>query len=248
MASIREFTLDVATHAAGHPQVVLMGKEKMGQLSEMPGGCPPKCHPWAGCLLSSIFFCLSMFPKESFSITSVYHCFPGALVKMLALKGEKQVSSLCKRPFSGEIMFFPKLRVHCCWATAKCSLPTPSGGDNNAHVCHFLISVEIAGLIFMAEKTLIWKINTHPPQRLHLPDYFISMSSASAHLALHCQGCVLSNDSAPCCPAVPRGRGWEPAWWQVRDVSQPPGLVPISCAQHVTRDLQGIVSSATTKF
>lgn len=82
----------------------------------------------------------------------VYHCFPGALVKMLALKGEKQVASPCKWPFSSEIMLFPKVRVHCCWAMAKSSLPTPSGGDNNAHVCHFLISVEIAGLIFTAEK------------------------------------------------------------------------------------------------
>ena len=140
--------------------------------------------------------------KESFSIPSVYRCFPGAVVKMLALKGEKQDASLCKWPFSGEIMLFPKVRVHCCWATAKSSFPTPSGGDNNAHVCHFLISVEIAGLIFTAEKKkLIWKINAHPPRRLHLPDCFTSMSSASAHLPLHCQGCVLpSNDSAPLVP------------------------------------------------
>lgn len=169
MASIREFTLGVATHDTGP-----MGKEKMEQLSEMQGASSPKYHRRAGCLLcSSIFFCLSMFPKKSFSVTNVYHCFPGVLVKMLALKGEKQVASLCKRPFSGEIMLFPKVRVHCCWAMAKSSLPTPSGGDNNAHVCHFLISVEIAGLIFMAEKkkNLIWKINTHhppktPPSRL----------------------------------------------------------------------------------
>ena len=126
--------------------------EKKWQLSETQGQSSPKCHPWAGCLPSSIFFQLGMFPKESFSIPSVYRRFPGAVVKMLALKGEKQDASLCKWPFSGEIMLFPKVRVHCCWATAKSSFPTPSGGDNNAHVCHFLISVEIAGLIFTAEK------------------------------------------------------------------------------------------------
>lgn len=154
MTSIREFTLDVATHATGHPKVVLRGKGKMGekkwQLSETRVESPQECQPLAGCPLSCIFFQPSVFPKESFSMTSAYHCFPGALVKMLALKGEKQVASLCKWPFSGEIMLFPKVRVHCCWAMAKSSLPTPSGGDNNAHVCHFLIAVEIAGLIFTA--------------------------------------------------------------------------------------------------
>lgn len=73
---------------------------------------------------------------------SVYSRLLAAVVKMLALKREKQVASLCKWPFSGEIMLFPKVRVHCCWAVARSSLPTPSGGDNNAHVCHFLIAVE----------------------------------------------------------------------------------------------------------
>lgn len=155
MASIRKFTLDVATHAIGHPKVVMMGKEKMGQISEMQGASPTKYQLWAGCLLSRIFFCLSMFPNESFSIRSDYHCFSGALEKMLALKGEKQVASLCEQLFGGEIMFFPKVRVHCCWDTAKSSLSTPSGGDNNTHVCHFLISVEITGLIFMSEKKYI---------------------------------------------------------------------------------------------
>lgn len=162
MASIREFTLDVATHAIGHPKVVMMGKEKMGQISEMQGASPTKYQLWAGCLLSRIFFCLSMFPNESFSIRRVYHCFSGAPEKMLALKGEKQVASLCEQLFSGEIMFFPKVRVHCCWDTAKSSLSTPSGGDNNAHVCHFLISVEITGFIFMSEKK-IYLENQHPP-------------------------------------------------------------------------------------
>lgn len=79
-------------------------------------------------------------------------CFPGALGKMLALKGGRQFASLCEWPFHGELMLFPKVRVNCCWALAKGSLPSPSGGGNNAHVCHFLIPVEIAGLIFTAGK------------------------------------------------------------------------------------------------
>lgn len=165
MASVREFTLDVATHAIGHPKVVMMGKEKTGQISEMQWASPAKYHLWAGCLLSRIFFRLSVFPKESFSIRSVYHCFSGAVEKMLALKGEKQVACLCERLFSGEIMFFPKVPVHCCWATAKSSLPTPSGGDNNAHVCHFLISVEIAGLIFTSEKKYVFGKSTPTPDK-----------------------------------------------------------------------------------
>lgn len=82
-------------------------------------------------------------------------CFPGALGKMLELKGGRQFASLCEWPFHGELMLFPKVRVNCCWATAKGSLPSPSGGGNNAHVCHFLIPVEIAGLIFTAGKKKI---------------------------------------------------------------------------------------------
>lgn len=82
MTSIREFTLDVATHATGHPKVVLRGKGKMGekkwQLSETQVESPQECQPLAGCPLSCIFFQPSVFPKESFSMTSAYHCFPGA--------------------------------------------------------------------------------------------------------------------------------------------------------------------------
>lgn len=90
--------------------------------------------------LPQCFFPLSVCTKESFSTTSAYHCFPGAPVTMPALKAEKQLAFLCKGPLRGEIMLFPKVRVHCCWVAAKSGLPIRSGGDNNAHVCHFLTS------------------------------------------------------------------------------------------------------------
>lgn len=175
-------------------------------------------------------------------------CFPGALGKMLALKGGRQFASLCEWPFHGELMLFPKVRVNCCWALAKGSLPSPSGGGNNAHVCHFLIPVEIAGLIFTAgkKKNPIWKINAHSPQKFHLPDCFTPRSSASAHLALHCQGRVLlSDDSAPRCPAGPCGRGRSRR-----------GGIGVSGMSHVPPrlhsafhgGLQGIFLSETTKL
>lgn len=107
-------------------------------------------------------FQLSVLPKKCFSITSVYQCFPGAAVKELALGGEKQLAFLCKGPLSSEIMLFPKVRAHCCWVAARSCLPIPSGGGNNARVCHFLTSVEISGLIFKKRKKERWKIKGLP--------------------------------------------------------------------------------------
>lgn len=55
MASIREFTLAVTTRATGSPEVVLMGKGKMGRKSgarEISSRMP---HSQAGCLLRSVF-------------------------------------------------------------------------------------------------------------------------------------------------------------------------------------------------
>lgn len=141
-------------------------------------------------------------------------------------------------------MLFPKVHVHCWWAMAKSSLPTPSE-VTTMHMC--VISWSLWKLIFTAEKNpnpWFGNSNTHSPQQLHLPDCFTSRSSATKHLSLCCQGCVLpSNDSAPRFPTDPCGRERESEWWRVKNVSQPLRLVPISRAQHLTGDLQGVASS-----
>lgn len=173
--------------------------------------------------------------------------FPGALGKTLALKGGKQFASLCKRPFHSELMLFPKVHVHCCWAMAKGSLPSPSGGDNNAHVCHFLTLLGIAGLIFTTgkkKKIPFGKPTPTPLKKFHLPDCFTSRSSALADLALHCQGRVLlSGDSAPRCPAGPRGRGRSR-----RGGGSGTSRVPHLLHSASPGGLQGAVPSETTKL
>lgn len=132
--------------------------------------------------------------------------------KMLALKGRKQFPSLCKWPFHGELMLFPKVRAHCCWAVAKGSLPSHSGGGNNAHVCHFLTPVEVAAFDIHGRKKNQPK--THLENQRPLPSKNSTFQIASLWVQCLSTSCsavqgrvLLSGDSAPCCPAGPRGRG-----------------------------------------
>lgn len=171
-------------------------------------------------------------------MTSAYQCFPGAPATMPALKAEKQLAFLCKGPLRGEIMLFPKVRVHCCWVAAKSGLPIRSGGDNNAHVCHFLTSVEIAGLRFTAGKKKKKKSRKRFGKSRASP-----LKTPPSRLLHFDVKCLLTPCAPLPMPSPPLDSG--PSCLSPQDgTSQQPGavgLVPTSSIQILLVDLQGIV-------